>query len=223
VRRSSLPGLLALVALAGLVAITLAVGLRVVREPVAPLDDDPSASAPGDGAPRDGAPGSGVPGAGTPGATGLGGEGRTTPPGVPDDAEPATIVRIVDGDTIRIHERGGGTEAVRLLNVDAPELDHPDHGRECGAGTATGLVRDLLPVGATVWLAGDREDRDRFDRLLRYAWTAAGVDVQAALVEAGLAEVLVIAPNDRFVAELRPLERAAREDGAGVWGPGCLE
>jgi micrococcal nuclease len=72
-----------------------------------------------------------------------------------------------------------------------------------------------------VWLAADREDRDRYDRLLRYAWSEDGVDVQASLVEAGLAEVLVIAPNDRFAAALRPLEAAARERAAGVWSDGC--
>jgi micrococcal nuclease len=190
VRRTSLPGLVALLSITALVAVTLVVGARVLR------DGDRGPAAP-PAAPVD------------------------RPATVPGDAEPAAVVRIVDGDTIRIRD-GATDERVRLLNVDAPELDDPEHGLECGARSATELVEALLPEGATVWLAGDREDRDRFDRLLRYAWTADGVDVQAALVEAGLAEVLVVPPNDRFVAPLRPLEAAARDAAVGVWGTDCL-
>jgi micrococcal nuclease len=202
VRRSWLPGLLLLIVLAALVAALFVVGARLVV----------------DGRTQGGAGPATDPTAAVP-------EGLERPASVPDDAEPAVVDRVVDGDTIRILDpaSGGvdGSVRVRLLQVDAPELDHPQRGRECGAGTATAMVEDLLPPGSTVWLAADREDRDRFDRLLRYAWSEAGVDVQAALVDAGFAEVLVVAPNDRFVSTLRPLEAAAQERAAGVWGEGC--
>jgi micrococcal nuclease len=192
VRRTSLPGLVALLTITALVAAALVVGAQVLRDGDlrSPRPPDPPAVE------------------------------VDRPATVPEDAEPATVARVVDGDTIRIRD-GAGDERVRLLNVDAPELDHPDHGRECGARSATRLVAQLLPPGATVWLAGDREDRDRFDRVLRYAWTVDGVDVQAALVEAGLAEVLVVPPNDRFAAPLRPLEASARDGAIGVWGSAC--
>jgi micrococcal nuclease len=198
VRRSWLPGLLLSVALAALIAAFLVVGAQLVADGRAPGGTDTATDAPAV-----------VP------------EGVERPASVPDDAEPAVVDRVVDGDTIRVLEPADGSVRVRLLQVDAPELDHPQRGRECGAGTATAMVEDLLPPGSTVWLAADREDRDRFDRLLRYAWSEDGVDVQAALVEAGFAEVLVIAPNDRFVGTLRSLEAAAQERAAGVWGEGC--
>jgi micrococcal nuclease len=202
VRRSWLPGLLLLVVLAALVAALLVVGARLVADGRSQGGGDTATDAP-----------AAVP------------EGLESPASVPDDAEPAVVDRVVDGDTIRILDPAGrgadGSVRVRLLQVDAPELDHPQRGRECGVGTATAMVEDLLPPGSTVWLAADREDRDRFDRLLRYAWSEAGVDVQAALVDAGFAEVLVVAPNDRFASTLRPLETAAQERAAGVWGEGC--
>jgi micrococcal nuclease len=192
VRRTSLPGLVALLSITALIAVTLVVGARVLRDAdLRPWTTDPPAA------------------------------DVDRPATVPADAEPAIVARVVDGDTIRVRD-GAGDGRVRLLNVDAPELDDPDDGRECGARTATQLVEDLLPPGATVWLAADREDRDRFGRSLRYAWTADGVDVQGTLVEAGLAEVLVVPPNDRFAAPLRPLEATAQETGVGVWGPDCL-
>jgi micrococcal nuclease len=195
VRRTALPGLLALLTIAALVAVALVVGARlVVDRDLARGGQDGSVPAPED----------------------------LRPDGVPGDAGPAELAGVVDGDTIRILDPAGNEQRVRLLNIDAPEHDHPDHGRECGARTATDLVEDLLPPGTTVWLAGDREDRDRFDRLLRYAWTADGTDVQAALVDAGLAEVIVVPPNDRFAGGLRPLEAAARDAAIGMWGADCL-
>jgi micrococcal nuclease len=201
-RRSWLPGLLVLVGLAALVAAVLVVGARLVVDGRAQGGTDATADGPAALQER-----------------------VDRPETVPADADPAVVDRVVDGDTIRIlgpgSGRADGSVRVRLLQVDAPELDHPQRGRECGAGSATAMVEDLLPPGSIVWLAADREDRDRFDRLLRYAWSEDGVDVQAALVEAGLAEVLVIAPNDRFARGLRPLEAAARERDAGVWGAGC--
>ena len=150
------------------------------------------------------------------------------PAGLPDDAEPATLDRVVDGDTIRVAVDDPGQSIpttasvrVRLLNVDAPELARDDRPVECGAEAATQLLEDLLEPGEVVWLAPDREDRDVYDRPLRYAFTADGVDVQAQLVTAGLAEVIVVEPNDRFADALRALEEAARQAELGIWGELC--
>jgi endonuclease YncB( thermonuclease family) len=191
VRRATVVSLVALVTIAALVAVTLVVGTRVLLD-----------RAPADPAPAE--------------AT----SGAEPPPGVPDDAEVAIVDGVVDGDTIRILV-DDGVERVRLLNVDAPEARHPERGRECGAGTATAMVEEVLPPGATAWLSPGRRDRDRFGRLLRYAWTVDGRDVQAMLVDAGYARVLVVAGDDRYAEDLRPLEDAARADGRGTWGPGC--
>jgi endonuclease YncB( thermonuclease family) len=147
--------------------------------------------------------------------------GPDRPDGVPDDAVAEVVVHIVDGDTIRIAVPEGDEDRVRLLNVDAPELAHPQRGRECGGETAATLVEKLLPPGSTVWLAPGARGRDRFERRLGYAFTADGTDVQARLVEDGLATVVVVAGDDRYAAPLRRLEGAARGAGVGVWGPGC--
>ncbi len=150
------------------------------------------------------------------------------PEGVPGDAEPAVVDGVVDGDTVRVRIDDPShsipvtdSVRVRLLNVDAPELERDDHPEECGGVEARRLLEQLLRPEDAVWLAPDVEDRDAYDRPLRYAFTAEGTDVQAALVEAGLAEVVVFAPNDRFAAGLRPLEARAREEGHGIWGTLC--
>lgn len=151
-------------------------------------------------------------------------DGVVPPPGVPRAAQRATVDRVVDGDTIRVTVRAGSgaipaapSASVRLLNVDAPETRHPSRGVECGGPEATARVEQLLPAGATVWLASDRSDTDRYDRYLRAVWTGDGVFVNAALVGEGLATAVLFPPDDRWYPELVELEQAAREAAVGNW------
>lgn len=153
-----------------------------------------------------------------------GGRRAGPPPGVSGDAQPAVVDRVVDGDTIRVRIGAPGgpippTEAigVRLLNVDAPELDHPRRGRDCGAPEAAALIAELVPPGTRVWLVADAEDRDRYERPLRAVFTPGGRFVNAELARAGWAEAVLFAPNDRFHERLAELADQARERGRGAW------
>jgi micrococcal nuclease len=146
------------------------------------------------------------------------------PEGVPASAQAAVVDRVVDGDTLRVtvHQPGGAIEPtdsvrVRLLNIDAPELDHPDRGEDCGAVEATEVVERLTPPGAVVWLVADVEDRDRYDRPLRAVFTGDGTMVNAEVVRQGWAEVMLVEPNDRFHDALLPVEAEAREARRGAW------
>lgn len=146
------------------------------------------------------------------------------PPGVDGDAQPALVDRVVDGDTIRVRveEPGGAipptdSVGVRLLNVDAPELDHPERGRDCGASEAATFVEGLAPPGTLVWLSADTEDRDHYDRPLRAVFTEDGRFVNAELTRAGWAEAVLFEPNDRFHGRMVELEGEARTQRRGVW------
>lgn len=149
------------------------------------------------------------------------------PPGVPSDAYPAAVDRVVDGDTIRMHaEPDGplgqrGSVAVRLLNIDAPELSRDGVPGECLARVATRRVEELLDPGDTVWLAADVEDRDQYDRPLRGVWTEDGRFVNTLLAEEGLAVAVLFEPNDRFHAEVVAAERRARAARVGLHGDRC--
>lgn len=211
-RRVPVGALALLLALVGASLVLLIVGVQLTAEWLAERDGQGIATTdpgPGDGIP-DGAP--------------------ARPAGVSADARAARVVHVVDGDTVHVVPLDGPVdvpsperERIRLLNIDTPELRHPERGRECGAGTATQTLEDLLAPPAVVWLAADVEERDRFDRSLRYVWNEGGVDVQRTLVDAGLAEVIVVGRNDRFAAALFDGEAAARDDARGIWGPGCLD
>lgn len=149
------------------------------------------------------------------------------PAGVPSDAEPALLDRVVDGDTVRLRPRSGSTLGqddsvrVRLLNIDAPELARDGQPGECLAEEATTRLATLLADSEVVWIAADREERDRFDRPLRGLWTDDGVFVTEVLAEEGLAVAVLFPPNDRFHDRIVAAEQRASTAALGVHGPRC--
>jgi endonuclease YncB( thermonuclease family) len=84
--------------------------------------------------------------------------------------ETGNVVKVVDGDTLRVRLRDGRVVSVRMLGIDTPE-----RGR-CGAREATDNLRRLAPVGSTVDLVSDRTQaaKDRYGRLLRYVGRRGG-------------------------------------------------
>lgn len=144
--------------------------------------------------------------------------------GVPAGAQPAVVTRVVDGDTIRVRIDAAdgalpvGEHRVRLLEIDSPEMDTATDRAECGAAQATAFLRDRLPRGTAVALEADREDTDRFGRALRYVWTTDGRLINQAVVASGNARAVLFAPNDRHWSAITAAQRAARADGAGIWG-----
>jgi micrococcal nuclease len=136
------------------------------------------------------------------------------------DPRSATVTEVIDGDTIEVRI-AGRTERVRLLGIDTPESVDPDRPVECHGPEAAAFTRDLLPPGTAVALERDEEPRDHFGRLLAYVFRLDdGVFVNEAIVAAGEAELLPIAPNDAYADQLAATADAARAAGAGLWS-GC--
>lgn len=140
--------------------------------------------------------------------------GDTVAPPRPPHAAPATFVRVVDGDTIIVRLDNGVEERVRYIGIDTPEMSSPAGGPETYGPEATAANAALL--GETVWLALDREHRDRFQRLLAYVYTE-DVFVNRWLVENGFAETFVLPPNDRHAAEFIAAQTEAVSEQRGVW------
>lgn len=122
--------------------------------------------------------GTGV-GAGTPGGPSN---------GVPGPV-PARLVVVIDGDTIEVKARiwidQAVTTRVRLLGVDAPELNGTCAAERRLGRRARDAVADLIGAGA-VTLTDIRYGKYA-GRVLAHVATAAGVDVATALVARGLA------------------------------------
>ena len=149
------------------------------------------------------------------------------PPDVAEEAEGAIVDRVVDADTVRVVAvpggsiPEGGSIRVRLLNIDTPELARDGLPADCGAQEATERLEELIATGDLVWLVGDREDRDVYDRPLRGMWTDDGVFLNEVLAEEGFAEALLIDPNDRFHDRIVAAVDRAQRDNRGIWGELC--
>jgi micrococcal nuclease len=92
---------------------------------------------------------------------------------------------------------------------------------QCFAKEASAFNARLLR-GRRVRLTVDVDRRDRYGRLLAYVHRVPdGLFVNAELVRRGYARVLTIPPNVAHAAEFLRLERAAREQGEGLWSARC--
>lgn len=146
-------------------------------------------------------------------------EASTQPiPGTALSGTTATVVKVVDGDTVELRFAGREPEMVRLLGIDTPETVHPDRPVECFGPEASARAAELLPAGSEVLVQRDAEARDRFGRLLAYIWTTDGIFVNADLVAGGYADTLAIAPNNTHRSHLSGLAAEARAADAGLWG-----
>ncbi len=137
--------------------------------------------------------------------------------GGPDDRDRATVVSVIDGDTIDA-EIGGDVERVRLLNIDTPETKHPEKAVQCLGPEATDFLEGLLAPGDRIELVYDVERTDRYDRTLAGVYKGEDL-VNAAIAEAGLGVAVLFEPNDRFYQEVLDAQSRAEEAGRGLHDP----
>ena len=120
------------------------------------------------------------------------------------------VTDVIDGDTVWVYS-DAGSEKVRLIGIDAPEMSD---GGECFGQEATDEVRSILQ-GHRAWLTFDAECEDHYGRSLAYVHVAPTEDgfLQRWLLRGGWVDTLEVAPNlsfaDTFEADrqtlLRPL------------------
>ena len=126
-----------------------------------------------------------------------------------------TVERVIDGDTVETPEG-----AVRLIGVDTPETVDPGEPVEPGGEEASGFTAAELE-GEEVELEPGTEPEDDYGRTLAYLWTEdeSGEPVlfNETLLREGLGELLVIPPNDEYERCLAAAEKAARDEGVGLW------
>lgn len=132
----------------------------------------------------------------------------------------ATVVKVVDGDTIIVRV-AGRTETVRLLGIDTPEKEGGPRPAECYGAEASEYASTLLPPGTLIWLSRDHETRDQYSRLLGYVHRVDdALFVNRAMVQNGYAVPLFFAPNVAFADDFQRAADNARRNWLGFW-PSC--
>jgi micrococcal nuclease len=129
----------------------------------------------------------------------------------------ATVVAVIDGDTLVV-DLAGGEEHVRLIGIDTPETVAPDRPDECFGAEASRNLADLAPPGTAVRLERDVEARDQYDRLLAYGYRASDdLFLNLAQLAGGFAEPLAYPPNTAYRTDFDQAAGEARLAGAGLW------
>ena len=131
----------------------------------------------------------------------------------------ATVIKVVDGDTIDVAILGQ-EERIRLLGINTPETVDPRRPVQCFGKEASAFTKELLS-GKTVRLEPDpsQDDRDRYGRLLRHVFLEDGTHVNLKLVAEGYAHEYTYERAGRYQEILKDAERAARVAGKGLWNP----
>lgn len=129
---------------------------------------------------------------------------------------PVKLVRIVDGDTIKI-EYEGKERNVRYLLIDTPETNHPRLGKQPLGEEAKERNRELIENGKLEIEFDIGPKTDKYDRLLAYIYVD-GESVQEKLLEEGLARVAyVYPPNTRHLDPYEKAQEKAKKAGIGIW------
>jgi len=139
----------------------------------------------------------------------LGGCAPSAPSGQP---AAAVVAQVLDGDTLVL----AGGQKVRLLGIDAPELEKAGQPAGFLAHKAKKVLTDLAS-GQQVRLHYDALRYDRYGRLLAVLYLADGTNLNRELVRQGLARVYTIPPNLRFREELLQAQREAILAQRGIW------
>lgn len=135
----------------------------------------------------------------------------------------ATVIKVIDGDTLEVRFDIGDTARVRMLGVNTPETVDPRKPVECFGKEASAFTKSKLE-GKLVRLDADpqADERDMYGRLLRNVVLDDGTDFNALLVSEGYAHAYVSFPLDPVrKKQLTDLEAAANAAKKGLWGDVC--
>ncbi len=135
---------------------------------------------------------------------------------------PYEVVKVVDGDTIRLMIDGNSTP-VRLIGIDTPESVHPDAEKNVPEGKLASEHTKELTEGHWVYVEYGTEPYDRYGRILAYVYLDEETMLNAQILEDGYAEVYTLKPNDKYEDYFLSLDEDARSKNAGLWSTGVFD
>ncbi len=136
-----------------------------------------------------------------------------------EQTEYYAVTKVVDGDTIDVNINGT-TERLRLIGIDTPEVVDPRKPVECFGREASKKASEIL-LNQKVRLESDptQNDRDKYNRLLRYVYREDGLFYNKWIIENGYAHEYTYVIPYKFQTEFQQAESYARKNKLGLWGP----
>ena len=128
-----------------------------------------------------------------------------------ETVEKGIVARVIDGDTF-VLENG---ERVRLIGIDTPEKGEPCFEE------AKNRLQELV-LGKDVLLHKDKSNRDKYGRLVRFAYVE-GFFVNLALLEEGFAFAFEFGSDTSMSGIFRKAEEKAAERKGCLWKKEWIE
>ncbi|MFA7676156.1 MAG: thermonuclease family protein [Candidatus Shapirobacteria bacterium] len=127
------------------------------------------------------------------------------------------VTKIIDGDTlmVKINDK---EESVRLIGIDTPETVDPRKTVQCFGKEASEKMKELVE-NKMVKLEADltQNDRDKYNRLLRYVYLEDGTLVNKKLIEEGFGFEYTYKIPYKFQVEFKEAQKLAEEKKMGLW------
>lgn len=138
---------------------------------------------------------------------------------VPAEAFQATVVRIVDGDTIIARTAPGGSKLrVRVVGIDTPESVKPGEGVACYGHQASTFTGRLIPAGTTIKAAYEVDQHDKYGRELWDIWLPDGRSLESIMAASGVARIDPFPPNIQHADVIAAASVMAQRARRGLWG-----
>lgn len=146
----------------------------------------------------------------------------TQPWELPDDAVEMRVDKVHDGDSINLTKPDDDWyEQYRLIGIQAPEIQgHRDE--ECYGPESAEFLKDLIPVGSTVYIQQDISDKDPNGRFLRHVFVEDGDSgsyylLSEVMVRGGYARAREYPPDDLYSDVLNEAQEYAWENPQHMW------
>lgn len=122
------------------------------------------------------------------------------------------VEKVFDGDTILLSDG----QKVRFLGINTPEVAGRSKSAEIGGEQAKAWLKDKLEH-RKVFLQGDVEKQDKYQRTLAYVFTEDKEHINVELVKRGLATVNIYPPNLKYLEPLLAAQHIAEQAKLGIW------
>ncbi|CAG7855892.1 hypothetical protein MCAMS1_00191 [biofilm metagenome] len=122
------------------------------------------------------------------------------------------VEKVFDGDTVRLEDG----RKIRLLGVNAPEVQHKGRMTEAGGESAKRWLTEKLQ-NKKIRLVKDVEETDKYNRILAHVFTENKDHINLQLIELGLATVNIYPPNLLYADQLSAAGTRAEQAKKGIW------
>lgn len=133
----------------------------------------------------------------------------------PQPPQQATILRIIDGDTVLVQRRGAMLRAPREERIRLWGIDAPESGQQ-GGREATAYLAGIMRQGSKTWLtAMDTDQYGRTVAVLHQDKTDPANSYNRRMIQGGHARCYMLSGPHR--ARYQAAEQEARNARRGMW------